>query len=403
MQIERMKFIDQKVGHVLCLFLDIYEKLKGLFRKLLGLPEINNTSELDTKQILITKYFGMGSILLATPMLNALKSKYPEAKIIFLTFTSNYDFLKLLNVADEVLTLRTDSFFSFTKDLIVRLVYLRKKHIDIAIDLEFFSKFSTLVVYMTGAKIRAGFYLRSMWRGDLLTHHIYYNHYKHITEIFFNFAQVLGASTGDIKINKIAVPEGGRKALASSLATHNVAGNCPLVSVNVNASEMAYERRWPAENFVYLIENIAAKFPQISFILTGSPKEKAYVHQIFEKIHNQNDNIINLAGELQLEAMLALLERSILFITNDSGPLHMAAALGTPTISFFGPETPKLYGAIGENHLTFYKGPYCSPCLSVYNAKSPTCEGDNICVKSITPREVQMKVEEKLNSYVAKH
>jgi len=80
---------------------------------------------------------------------------------------------------------------------------------------------------------------------------------------------------------------------------------------------------------------------------------------------------------------------SALFISNDcGGPLHIAAALGTPTVSFYGPETPSLYGPAGDLNTVFYAGTYCSPCLSVYNAKTAMCDGENRCMRNITPSEV---------------
>jgi ADP-heptose:LPS heptosyltransferase len=81
------------------------------------------------------------------------------------------------------------------------------------------------------------------------------------------------------------------------------------------------------------------------------------------------------------------LEQVDLVITNDSGPLHLAVMMGTPTISFFGPESPVQYGPRGEKHTVMYKGYYCSPCLHVYNEKNSSCE-DNICLKDISVDEV---------------
>jgi ADP-heptose:LPS heptosyltransferase len=85
---------------------------------------------------------------------------------------------------------------------------------------------------------------------------------------------------------------------------------------------------------------------------------------------------------------MALLSLSTACISNDSGPLHIAAALGIPTVSFFGPESPLLYGPRGNGHTVFYAGIYCSPCLNVYNAKQAMCSGDNTCMQAITPEQV---------------
>ncbi|PYU26894.1 MAG: hypothetical protein DMG32_08965, partial [Acidobacteria bacterium] len=67
---------------------------------------------------------------------------------------------------------------------------------------------------------------------------------------------------------------------------------------------------------------------------------------------------------------------------------HLAEALAKPTLSFFGPETPLLYGPTGDNQVAFYKGIYCSPCLNVHNQKKAPCNGNNVCMKLIGPYEV---------------
>ena len=98
--------------------------------------------------------------------------------------------------------------------------------------------------------------------------------------------------------------------------------------------------------------------------------------------------MLNVAGKFSLEELCGLLTKSELLITNDSGPLHIAEALAVPTISFFGPETPLLYGPTGDTHVVFYKGIYCSPCLNVHNQKKAPCNGNNVCMQLISPDDV---------------
>jgi ADP-heptose:LPS heptosyltransferase len=78
-------------------------------------------------------------------------------------------------------------------------------------------------------------------------------------------------------------------------------------------------------------------------------------------------------------------------VTNDSGPLHISEAVGTPTVCFFGPETPNLFGPTLTNSLIFYQNMYCSPCLNTYNIKKSTCI-DNQCLKRITPQHVFSRI-----------
>ena len=79
--------------------------------------------------------------------------------------------------------------------------------------------------------------------------------------------------------------------------------------------------------------------------------------------------IVNLCGKLSIPQLVGLFSKSDFLITNDSGPLHIAVSVGLPTLSFFGPETPYLYGPQGDQHYVFYSDIFCSPCLNIYNSK----------------------------------
>jgi len=147
---------------------------------------------------------------------------------------------------------------------------------------------------------------------------------------------------------------------------------------------------WPRENFIKLIEFIAGHFQSVNIVLVGSPSEMQYVQGIYSDLpENIKESVTDLSGKLKISEFLALVKRSRFFITNDSGPLHIAAALGIQTLSFFGPESPMLYGPVGDGHTVLYAGIYCSPCLNVFNAKTAMCNGDNKCMKQIGLQEVE--------------
>ena len=121
-------------------------------------------------------------------------------------------------------------------------------------------------------------------------------------------------------------------------------------------------------------------------ILIGAKRDLPRVDELISLTGN-SQNVINLVGKTNIPQLLALLEQVDLVISNDSGPLHLAVMMGTPTISFFGPESPVQYGPREEKHTIMYKSYYCSPCLHVYNEKNSSCE-DNICLKDISVDEV---------------
>lgn len=384
MKIDTMKTIDHRVGLVICVLLDVVERALRLVR-----GRTRNVGEVS--RILVTKYFGMGSILLATPMMEALRSRFPGAKITLFTFECNRHFGQLLTCVDEVRSIRTRHLGVFLRDLLARLWQFRRRRFDLAVDLEFFSKFSTIVTYLSGARVRVGFQLRSLWRGDLLTHPVYMNQHRHISRDFLAMAEAAGVELDDPKVCAVA-PSPGCVAV-SEAAQRRVDERVPtqegrrIVALNPNASELSLERRWPPERFVELVERLRAARPNLRLFLIGGEQDRPYVSRIAEQC---GDAVTNLAGELSVEELFPFFGRCDLFITSDSGPLHMAALMGTPTVSFFGPETPEFYGPQADRAATavLYKHLYCSPCLSAQNVKTPVCQGNNVCLQAIGVDEV---------------
>lgn len=387
MNIQQMRKTDYYVGGIICLFLDIFERIRRVFSSEPASPEI--------KRILVTKYLGMGSILLATPTLRALRERYPGSRIVFLTFAGNADFARRIGLVDDVLAIKTSPFPTFVRNLAATLLTIRREKFDVVFDLEFFARFSTIVSYLSRAPIRVGYYLPKLWRGDLLTHQIHFNPYRHVTEIFAAQLAPFGIEVTDFTLVAPEIREESISGVQSLLRKHEIREDERIIAVNVNASELSKERRWPRENFVELVKAFAEKKCG-RVVLVGSPDEAEYVRSVHDSLPGEiKGEVVDLSGKLNLEDFIALIRTCSLFISNDSGPLHIASALGIPTVSFYGPESPHLYGPVGSDNLVFYAGVYCSPCLNVYNAKRAMCNGDNRCIQEIKPEEVINVLREK--------
>ena len=392
MNIRVMKAVDHYLGIPVCLVLDAFSKLAALFPSRAGRTP---------RKILIMKYFGMGSILLASPMIRSIKEKYPDSRIGFLTFASNRNFVERLQLVDTVFTLRTDTMGHFLADLFRQIRQIRAERFDVTIDMEFFTKFSTIMTYLSGSPVRIGYFLRQLWRGDLLTHQIYYNHYKHITEVFGALAAPLGVEISDYSLQRPNVSAAERSSATAILAREGIGTHESVIGVNVNVSDLALERRWPKEEFQRLIEGIFAEL-QVRLVFIGGPGEVGYVEEVISGLACGKE-VTNLAGKTTLGELLAIMERFSVLITNDSGPLHLASSVGTPTVSFFGPETPALYGPVEKEPLVFYAGIYCSPCLNVFNAKTATCAGRNVCMSAIDAGTVMTAMRKKFPELWQKH
>ena len=104
---------------------------------------------------------------------------------------------------------------------------------------------------------------------------------------------------------------------------------------------------------------------------------------------------INFAGKTTFTELLALYYISDVLVTNDSGPVHFSTLTDIKTFAFFGPETPRLYGPLGDNCFVFYSNYACSPCISAFNHRKSACN-DNKCLKVISVQEVYKKVQKEI-------
>ncbi|GJM20361.1 MAG: ADP-heptose--LPS heptosyltransferase [Planctomycetota bacterium] len=339
------------------------------------------------QRILIVKFLGMGSMLLATPLLRRLRRAYPQAHVTFLTFEANASLVRRLPGVDDVLAVPTGSLPRLLAHVPALLWRLRRQRFDLAFDLEFYSRLSNLVSWGSGARRRVGFFVRARWRGSLLTDPVYFNSTLPYGEAVVALLRPLGLNDAG-PLGPLDAPQLSEQEQADAraqLLTHGVPEEGTLVAINVNASDLCEERRWPPERFAKLVERFGREVANVDrFVFLGAASETDVVRDVLNRVSAEVlPRCLDLSGRTSLVELSALLSRAALLISNDSGPLHLAAALRVPTISFYGPETPQLYGPVGDRHLVFYSGHWCSPCLSVYNAKIAMCDGENECMRRI--------------------
>ncbi|MDG2149396.1 MAG: glycosyltransferase family 9 protein [Planctomycetota bacterium] len=350
------------------------------------------TSALEPVQrILVIKFLGMGSILLATPLLKRLAAAYPDARITFLTLESNAELVRRLDWVDDIVVVPRGRLFQLLLAVPGLLLKLRRKRFDLALDLEFYSRLSNLVSWGSGARRRVGFFVRARWRGSLLTESVYFNSRLPYADAVLALLRPLALDTPE-KPKPIAPHfDADQEATAlTRLVTLGVPQEGTLIVVNVNASDLCVERRWPGDRFARLVERFGSEVSAVDrFVFIGAPSERSDVKLVLDQVAPHIlPSCLDLSGRTSLMELTVLLKRSALLITNDSGPMHLAVSLDVPTISFFGPETPDLYGPQGDKHLVFYERHWCSPCLSVYNAKIAMCHGQNECMQRIELEQV---------------
>ncbi len=375
--------LDQVLGLPLCLLAFLLHQPARLLRR--------RRDDLRVRRVLVIKFLGLGSVLLATPLLRRLRERWPDARITFLTFAANAELVSRLDCVDEVLVVPRSSVAGLLAAAPGLLGRLRRARFDLVLDLEFYSRLSNLVSWATGARRRVGFFVRARWRGTLLTDPVYFNPTLPYGRAVLALLKPLGLDDADP--GRLLAPRLLPDEVAASrvrLQALGVPATGTLVVVNVNASDLCEERRWPAERFARLVQRFGAEIAPVDrFVFIGAPGEQGAVREVLDLLPAAaRAACLDLAGRTSLLDLVVLLQRGALLVSNDSGPLHLAAALRVPSISFYGPETPALYGPVGDKHLVFYAGHWCSPCLSVYNAKIAMCRGENECMRRIALDDV---------------
>jgi len=382
-----MKLLDHWLGLPLTLVTAVLSRLFGGRRNPIAHPP---------HHIVVSKYFGLGSIILSLPLLQALHRAYPQAHITMVTFASHQKFLSRLGIIDEFWPIRTDNLWYFIVDTLYNVFRHIVTPIDVYIDLEFYSKYATLFTFLSGAGQKIGFYYPSFWRKSHYSHPIFFNFAKHILDNYGMFASAVGA-----KISPGANPS--FKPLPSSveklggIINNALGAEGPLVGVNINASDLALGRRWSRNHFIALIWRMVEELG-CRIILTGTEEEREYTTECYNILPaNIQRHTLNLAGELSLEEFFAALSIMDLLVTNDSGPVHFAFALGTPTVSIWGPGDPYNYGPRGPRHSHIYLSYPCSPCMYIYRTEvGYFCEKKFSCVQAITVDDVYNQVKKML-------
>ncbi len=402
MNIDLMRKVDYFAGVPLCLVATLLIKLANVF---------SSQKKQTPKNVLFVELSEMGSAILVDPAMRKIQ-KSANAALYFVIFKSNAASLRLLNTVpvDNVFTIREDNLLSLAIDTLRFLAWTRKNNIDTVIDLELFSRYSALLTGLCGAKNRVGFhafYNEGLYRGAMLTHRVAYNPTLHIAK---NFIALVNAALSnkqerpysktliddsEIKLARAPVVESViasmRARIREEYPTYDETRH-RIVLINPNASDLLPQRRWMPENFVTVMRDLLAKSDDLLVLITGAPAEREQAQALKQQVNHER--CVNFAGKQKLEELPALYQMAELMLTNDSGPGHFSSVTDLRTFVLFGPETPLLYGSLG-NSTPIYAGLACSPCVSAANHRKTPCS-DNVCLQVIKPETVLSQLHEAL-------
>jgi len=320
----------------------------------------------------------IGEVLLATPVIEALKKRFPPAGISFVTSSYARDVVSERPDLEEIITFDTIERKVPLKEAFSLARNLKERGFDMAVVLNP-HKILHLGIFLAGIRYRVGF--NRKW-GFLLNcsmddtrdqgnrHEVNYN---------LRLLEVIGIRAKDIApfINTSSRDEYYADGL---LQQCSVDPGKNTIILHPGTSNPA--KQWPIQNFRELAEKLASD-GRFNVIVIGDRSEKKLCEVV---VAGTSNKALNLAGLFTLKQLAALLKKADILVTNDNGPMHMAAAVGTKVIAIFGRSIPgvgpKRWGPFGQGHVVFHKDPGCDPCLD------RDCKYEFKCLTSITPDHI---------------
>lgn len=398
MKVDTMRKIDHLAGVPLCFITTFLVKVLSLLRF---------SKSQVVKNVLLIELSEMGSAILVDPAMRKLKNK--GATLYFVIFKKNAVSLHLLETVpkENIFTIREDSLVNLAMDTLKFFYWTRKNRIDTVIDLELFSRFTALLTGLSGADRRIGyhaFHNEGLYRGSMLTHEVAYNAHMHISKNFIALVNAAYAdkpevpysktliSDDEVQLAKANIREEDKNSVSEKIRAMYPDYNPDeqkIILINPNASELLVQRRWMPERYIELMKRILDNHPETLVLITGAPAEMEEAEGLKQQVNN--DRCINFAGQVKFHELPALYTLSHLMVTNDSGPGHFSAVTDLRVFVIFGPETPALYGSLG-NSTAIYAGLACSPCVSASNHRKTACH-DNVCLQVIEVEQVYSTIE----------
>ena len=337
------------------------------------------------KNILVVRLDRMGDVVLSTPALKAIRDAYPESRITFMVRSFVKDIAQGNPSVNEVIIYDKAKGFFENIDFIKGL---RKKKFDLAVVLH-----PTLrthwIIFLSGIPKRLGLDKKRKM-GGLLTDRVpdmKHLGLKHEIDYTLDILRYIGINAKDRDMHVPVSPDSGKR-VSEAFTKSGITGSDTVVVMNPSAS--CPSKRWPAKRFAQTADILIKRSGVKVVVITGEADK-----EIGEKVVSfMEEGCLDLSGKTTVGDIAEILKRSKLFISNDSGPVHVACAVGTPVLAIFGRSdrglSPKRWGPSNKGDVVIHKDVGCLECLA------HNCVLGFKCLSAITVDEVVRAAEELL-------
>jgi len=330
------------------------------------------------RKILIVKPSALGDIVHTLPFLNAIKAQFPHAKVDWVVGHGLHTFLENHPMINRLWVIKKDQWKQFGnfRTTLVEINQLRKdlsrQRYDVCIDLSGLFR-SGLITGFSKAPVRMGFKNSDEGSPLFYTHKIHGSMNIHAIDRYLKLAEFMGCRT-----DKVEYP------FAPYDSNPRICRFLPGRYVVMSPSAGKPANRWPEHKYGELASRL--KLPVVVIALAA---EAEIAEQV---VVNSKGNALSIAGQTGLKDLLAVIQKSAFFICNDTGPMHMAAALNIPVFAIFGPANPVRTGPYGRIHTIIQKKIPCAPCY----AKHPCMTHRFKCMNELSVDDVLRAIQEKI-------
>lgn len=318
----------------------------------------------DVDNALLIRLWGLGNLTLLAPVLAANRSR----RLRLLTLERNVRFVRYHFPHVELRTLPDPYHPRLASAAIATMAALHRDPPDVVVDLEPFLRLPLLLVRASCPTPVVGLDTDGQGRRPLLDLPVAGDPLRHVADTLGTLCRAAGL-TAPAGPGGLRVDTSDRERAAGWLPT----GNGPLVLLHPGTGDHAEGRRWPARRFGELAARLAERRP-VRLAVTGTAGERGLVESVAAQARGA---VCDLTGPLALGdpgLWAACLQAADLVVTNDTGPLHMADALGTATVALFGPNSPLRTGPRRPGSVALYADLPCSPCLDARTMKRTACQ-----------------------------
>ena len=327
----------------------------------------------DYRHILVIKPSSMGDIVHAMPTCAAIRRAYPKARLTWLVKREWAGLVERIEGVDRVWPVD-----STLIGWLSQVSPLRAEHFDLVIDLQGLLR-SAAIGWLSGSPLLVGFTNGregSPWFYSKLVPVPSLE--MHAVDRYLLVAKAVGAVAFGTPEFCFRIPQSDHDQVDRLLSRSGVAPGTSWVAMNVSARWST--KRWPAESFAEVADRLQQE-GYGSVVLIGGPGERAKVATVTGQMKTP---AIDLTGATTVGLLPALLSKASLLITNDSGPMHIAAAVGTPVVALFGPTSALLTGPYGAGHSVLTGNVSCRPCFSRTCSNVLPLE----CLRAVSPEQV---------------